>query len=210
MDARSALNEEQTAILEDLNNQLAEVEQDTLQRTVILKKISGAWYEMGRKDIAGYYAEEVAKIEDSALSWSITGTTYSLAVQNATDDKVRQWASPRAVGAFENASSLEPYNMDHKINLALTYIDNPSSTNPMKGILMLRELNESDPKNVKVINQLARLAIQTNQFERAIERLQVALRYEPDNRNSNCLLVQAYESIGKKDEAEPYKKNCIK
>ena len=206
-EARQALNEEQIALVdqvtEDVRN--ASSKEDKIST---YKALSSAWFSLGRKDISGFYAEEVAKRDSTAEAWSIAGTTYTLAVQGTEDEKVIEWSGKRAVTAFEQAISLDPENTDHKINLALTYVENPLSAQPMKGIMMLRDLNQNEPENVKVINQLARLAIRTNQFDRAIERLTKALTIDPNNKTSNCLIAQAYGAIGNTAEAEKYQSNC--
>jgi len=64
-------------------------------------------------------------------------------------------------------------------------------------------------RNVLVLTTLARLAIQTNQLEKAIERLNTAIRVEPDNKKANCLMVQAYDGLGNKEKAAQYAAKCI-
>ena len=112
------------------------------------------------------------------------------------------------VMAFENAISINPDNIAHKVNLALCYAERPPVDNPMKGVLMLVELNKSAPKNVLVLNTLARLAIRTGQYDRAIERLSTAIEEEPNNEKSICLLAQAYEAKGDTENASVFKQRC--
>jgi hypothetical protein len=128
-------------ILEAMNMELNSIEIDS-NKVDQLKEISGKWYELGYPAISGYYAEEIAKIKDSATAWSIAGTTYLIGAKQAKVDKTRKWSIQRATMALENAISMEPDNLDHKINLALGYVDNPPEENPMKGILQLRSLND--------------------------------------------------------------------
>ena len=78
----------------------------------------------------------------------------------------------------------------------------------MEGIMMLRKLNEDNPKNVKIINQLAKLAIRTNQIDRAIERLLIAVGIDSENNTSNCLLAQAYEAKNDAANAQKYAAKC--
>src|SRR5690606_5723955 len=101
-----------------------------------------------------------------------------------------------------------PSNLQHQVNLALVYTENPPSENPMKGILMLVNLNKQEPENVMVLNQLGRLAIKTGQFEKAIERLSKAIELEPDNLASNCLLAKAYQGTGDQAKASKYQTQC--
>ena len=78
----------------------------------------------------------------------------------------------------------------------------------MKGIQMLLSLNDEYPNNVKVLNQLGRLAIQTNQWDRALKRLKAALAVEPNNRSTICMITKVYESLQEFSEAERYRKLC--
>lgn len=207
MEARDELRPEASATLLALERQLKQVEADSL-KVGIYQQISSTWYAEGHPAIAGFYAEQLAEIVDTEEAWSIAGTTYSIGLNNTTEDKLRTYCFGRAVKAFENAISINPLNVDHKINLALCYIEVPPAGNPMKGILMLRELNEKYPENVPVLNNLGRLAIQTGQFERAITRLLKAVELDAENLAANCLLAQAYEGLGKTAEASVYKDKC--
>lgn len=208
-EAQSKLTPQQTTVIEAINLDLNKVANDTSKRVTILKSLSGTWYEMGFPAISGNYAEEIATIEKSAESWSIAGTTYALCVKSSDDKKVKEFCSKRAVNAFEKTISFDPENIDARINLAICYVDSPSKDNPMQGIMMLRDLNTKYPKNVSVLNQLAKLALQTNQIERALERLEASILIDPDNNNTICMLASAYESAGNKVKAEEYQKKCI-
>ncbi len=197
LDVKKTLTKEQRSIVEALNVELNNANTDEAE-IALNKRLSSTWYEIGQPIIAGHYAEQIAKVEESEESWSIAGTSYLLGVKSSQEKKLRDYASSHAIAAFEAAMSINPDNMDHKINKALCFVENPVES-PMEGIMMLRKLNEDNPKSVKVINQLARLAIRTNQMDKAIERLLVAVGIDSENNTSNCLLAQAYEA--KKDVA---------
>jgi tetratricopeptide (TPR) repeat protein len=208
-EAQTKLTPQQTTVIEAINLDLNKVADDTSKRVTILKSLSGTWYEMGFPAISGNYAEEIANIEKSAESWSMAGTTYALCVKSSEDTKVKEFCSKRAVNAFEKTISLDPENIDARINLAICYVDSPAKDNPMQGIMMLRDLNTKYPKNVSILNQLAKLALQTNQIEKALERLEASILIDPDNNNTICMLASAYESAGNKVKAEEYQKKCI-
>jgi len=203
------LSGQQKTIVEAMNLDLKTHDGDTLKKIEVLKSISGTWYDYGYPEIAGIYAEDIANMDKSAQSWSITGTTFALCVKNNEKENIRGFCSKRAVKAFENAISIEPNVVDHRINLAICYVDNPMPENPMQGILMLRDLNDKYPESVPVLNQLGRLAIQTNQIDKAIERLETAIKLEPNNKNTICLLASAYKSAGFEEKAKEYEDRCI-
>lgn len=206
-DALPRLDNQSKSIIEAMNLDLNANVTDTLKKIEILKSLSGTWYELGYPEISGIYAEDISEMDKTAQSWSITGTTFALCVKNNDKEKVRDFCSKRAIKAFENAISIQPDVVDHRINLAICYVDNPLEDNPMQGILMLRDLSEKYPENVSVLNQLARLALQTNQIDRAIQRLETALDIEPDNNNTICLLARAYRSAGN-EKAQEFEEKC--
>lgn len=181
---------------------------DTAARVEALKQLSSVWFQHGYPELAGHFAEEVARLAPSGESWSIAGTTYLLCIQGQKPEKVRDFCTQRAIEALESAASLEPDSLRHRINLALVYTENPPPDNPMKGIQMLLSLDNEHPNNPMILNQLGRLAIKTGQYERAIQRLESALAQAPNNRTTICLLAQAYEHAGMKDKAAQFENRC--
>jgi tetratricopeptide (TPR) repeat protein len=206
-EAKSKLPTEKSTLILSIETKLRESRTDSA-KVEILKELSGNWYKLERIDIAGFYAESIAEIKNDEESWSIAGTTYAIGIQRAKEEKVKQFCFGRAVRAFENAISINPSNTTHKVNLAVCYVENPLPDNPMKGILMLRDIVEKEPENVLVLTTLGRLAIQTAQFDKAIERLQKALSLEPENNKANCLIAQAYQGRGDTGNAEKYAIKC--
>ena len=206
-EAKKSLEPQQMAILNGLEVDYQDAASDSV-RIERLKELSSNWYDFGRADVAGYYAEEVAELVGDEDAWSIAGTTYSICLQRQADEKTKEFCAERAVGALETAASLNPDNLQHKINLALVYTERPPQDNPMKGVLMLVEMNKNNPENVAVLTQLGRLAIKTGQFDKAVERLGKVVELEPTNRPANCLLATAYGNLGNQERADFFTKNC--
>lgn len=186
---------------------LSEAKND-LDKTEAYKGLSSAWYKIDRFAIAGYYAQLVADQEATAEAWSIAGATYNRGLNFEKEEKAIEFCTNRAIQAFENAISLDPSNVTHKVNLAVCYAERPPQDNPMKGILMLIDLNKKHPENVPTLSTLGRLGIQTGQFEKAAGRLEKALQIEPKNVKVNCLLAQAYEGLGLTEKATTFKNIC--
>ncbi len=165
---------------------------DSTARIDHLKQLSGKWYKLQQYFIAGHYAAEVAEMESSAEAWSIAGTTYIPGI--ATSDPLLKSASFRgAVAALENAISLDPESIEHRVNLAVAYTENPPEENPMKGIQMLLNLDKKHPDNLPVLTTLGRLAIKTGQLDKAKERLERAIKIDPEHGRAICLLADVYE-----------------
>ncbi len=205
--ASKGLSANQLANVEALQRRLDEAVVDST-RTARYRELSSLWYQYGYPVMSGYYAQQIAEIEQTEESWAITGTTYTIALQEAGDESTRAFASGRAVRAFEAAVSLNPEELSHKVNLALVYTLDPPQDNPMRGILMLRELDGAHPREPMILNNLARLAIQTRQYERAVERLETVLEVDPNNIRAICLLAEAYRSLNDDAQAADYTRRC--
>ncbi len=206
--ARQQLSVDTSTMVMGLEKELRSAVTDTT-KVESLKKLAGIWYDAGRADISGYYAQEIANILNTEDAWAITGTTFMIGGRKASEKKIKDFCFENAKTAFENAISLNPANYTHKVNLALWFTENPPQANPMKGILMLRDLNQQAPENVLVLTTLGRLSIRTGQFAKAVERLENAVQLEPDNKKANCLLVEAYDGLNNKEKAAEYAAKCI-
>lgn len=208
--ARDELTSVQIATLANLEERLELTENsDTEPRRPLLEKLAGEWFRAGQPAISGVYARRIAEESDDAEDWNIAATTFSLCLQREeTDDKTRQFCAAQAEQAYTAAISIDPDDVDARINLAVTYTDYPSQSNPMQGILMLRELVEKYPDNARVYITLAQLAIKTNQLDKAAERLTTAAELEPDNPDAVCPLAQVYEQLQQPAKAAPYIERC--
>ncbi|TAK44578.1 MAG: hypothetical protein EPO28_04640 [Saprospiraceae bacterium] len=206
-EAKGSLGIQESAKVLTLESELVNASSDSM-KIEIYKKLSSAWYDANKPAIAGFYAEKIAGLTKTEDAWSIAGTTYSICVQREKEEKVRSYCRQYAIQSLENAASLNPSNLQHKVNMALVYTEMPLKENPMKGIMMLVDMNKQYPQNVLVLTQLGRLALKTSQFEKAIQRLQQAIAIEPDNSEVNCLLSDAYSGIGDAPKAEAARKKC--
>ncbi len=173
------------------------------------KRLSGFWFDAGKPWISGYYARKVAEKEGTEEAWSIAGTTFLLCLQGKElEESIRGYCFDEAVAAFEAALSLNPKNLDNRINLSLVYVESPPEDNPMKGIRMLLDLSREYPESAAVLNQLGRLALQTGQIDKALERLEAALQLEPQNPKTLCLLARAYQQAGDTVRAARFEAAC--
>jgi len=207
-DAKKKLDSRQNGVIGIAEMELQAASDDTLKASQ-MEVLARDWYGFGYPEVSGYYAEEIAKLRNNGSSWGIAGTTFTLCAKSKSENKVKEYCRQHALRAFENAISEEPDNIDHRLNMALLNVEVPEEGgNPMKGIQMLLSLNEDYPKSVKVLNQLGRLAIQTNQWDRAKERLIASLEIEPNNRSTICMLAKVYQSLQDFSAAETFTRRC--
>lgn len=182
--------------------------QDPLSQVALYKELSAFWYQRNEPLLSAIAAERVAFIEKADSSWSVAGALFYNANVGAVDSATRVFAAKKALNAFETASQLAPQTPEHQVNLALVYAENPQPDNPMKAVMLLRELEQKYPDNPAVYNALGRLAIKTSQWDRAIQRLEKAYALDPKNPNTPCLLAQAYSRAGRDAEAKTFADLC--
>lgn len=209
-DAKEHLSGTQVSQLEALELSSLNAKQDK-EKSEALKSLSGFWYRFGNIPIAGGYADSVAILENTPQAWSVAGGTYYQGLMAAKDNQlIRTYTAAKAVTAFESAASLAPEQPEHRVNLALVYAENPPPDNPMQAVLMLKDLETKYPNEPAVYNALGRLAIKTNQWDRAIQRLEKAMSLDPNNSNTPCLLAKAYEGAGNMQKAQEMAVKCRK
>ncbi len=207
---RDELSPSQIATLANLEERLELAENsDTEPQRPLLEKLAGEWFRAGHPAISGIYARKIAEASATAEDWSIAATTFTLCLQQeGTDNKTLQFCSAQAEEAYQSAISLDPDDVDARINLAVSYTDFPPQDNPMKGIMMLRDLEKQYPGNARVYITLAQLAIRTNQLDRAAQRLEKAVELEPDNPDAVCPLARVYEQLNQQEQAAAMIEQC--
>jgi len=209
-EAKSRLSASQLESILQLETDLSTEKQGNIEKKVVdaLKTLSSKWYEVGEIPIAGAYAEQVAGMENTDSSWSVAGGTFYNGLIAAKEPALRDYCASHAIQAFEQASLVNPQKVEHRVNIALIYAENPPADNPMKAVLMLRELEAKHPDNPSVYNALGRLAIKTGQWQRAIDRLEKAYSLDPKNPNTPCLLAKAYEGADNTTKANEFARKC--
>lgn len=177
-------------------------------RIASLKKISGFWYAQGKTGLAAEYARKVAELVATPDAWTLAATNFVLAIKQGlgTESEQKDWLS-KARHGFEQAVALDSNNVVSKLNQALLAVEFPEN-GPMEGILALRKLNKQYPDEPAVLFHLARLAIETNQLDRAKERLSHLVKVAPDYTRAYCLLAQIAEKENNSVAFKSYSEKC--
>jgi len=77
-----------------------------------------------------------------------------------------------------------------------------ASDNPVQGIALLREVLEADPRNEKALYNMGILAVQSNQYDKAVTRFQDLVKVNPKNVNGQFYLGVTLARTGAKAEAK--------
>lgn len=209
-EANKELKKEDLEFVEALESQLQYAGDDST-KVEIMKQLSAKWFKLKKPLLSGIYAKEIAEKLQSAQSWGMAGTTFAAALKQADlPEKDRPLTRDQAVDAFEHAISLDPKAVDYRVNQALCFIETPDQAQPMKGVQMLAGLATNYPESPLPPYHLARLAVQTGQYDRAEGRIEQALKLAPEDPKIACLAIDIYKAVNKPEKAEALAGLCAK
>ncbi len=171
------------------------------KRIIFADSLAKTYKIVGKLDSLAKYTEVRALINPSIENLIIAGDGYYQAFNFAVDQSRRKYLSEKTQEYYirvleENASLLNV-----KSKLAMTYV---VGANPMQGIMMLREVLEEDPENELAIYNLGILAINSGQFDKAIERFEKLKQINASNPEAHFYLGYCLYEQGKINDSKPY------
>lgn len=169
------------------------------QRTPVALNLATRYATVQRFDSAGYYLTTIAEAKPTEKAWQRAADAYYQAFTFATTPERRELLGKEARDLYDKVLAENPNNLDAKTNLGMAYM---SSDNPVKGISLMREVLEADPKNQKVLYNLGILAIQSGQFDRAAERLGQLVQLNPSSVEGQFYLGVSLARLRRKAAAE--------
>lgn len=151
-------------------------------------------------DSAAKYQGIVAEKDPAVYSFKKAGDTYYEAFTFAVDQRKAQDLAEKAREFYNKGIELGSGEeaLDMKANVAMTYI---ATSNPMQGISMLTEILKEDPEHEVAIFNLGILSIQSNQYDKAVERFEKLVSLYPDNLQGQFYLGLSYKETGKNQKA---------
>lgn len=160
--------------------------------------LSQFWLRNSQPGIAAWYLKKGAMLVPTFASWNKAGEFFYKASRFAKDE-ARHYFIDNAIESYNKALELDSTNLDTKVNLGICYVE--SSGEPMKGIMLLREVVSKDSTHINAQLNLGLFAVQSGQYDKAIERFERILRIKPEFTEAYLYLGQTYASMGKKDKA---------
>jgi tetratricopeptide (TPR) repeat protein len=166
---------------------------------VALDSLMATFQSINLYDSAAIYAENLASTHQDLNLWHKAGDAYFGAFTYALDQAKVERLGNKAREMYSKVLAAEPDRLDIKNNVAMTYI---ATANPMQGIMMLREILETDKQNEQALLNMGRLSMQSGQYDRAVERFEALVNYHPTSLDGNYLLAVCYFESGKSDKAK--------
>jgi len=150
-------------------------------------------------DSAAFYAEEVAELESTTANQRRAADLYYEAFTFAMSAEKTARMGEKARSYYQKVREQDPSDLDAKAKMAMTYV---SSSNPMQGIQMLREVLEEDANNSLAIYNLGLLSMQSQQYDKAVDRFEKLVTLDPEHLQAQFLLGVSYFEAGDKAKAE--------
>jgi|SRR3954468_88 len=147
---------------------------------------------------AAYYMEKEAMTSPVEKNWADAGNRYYMAVRFSKPEQQAMLYS-KAIECFERTLELDPGNVEAKISLASCYVE--GSSQPMKGIALLKEVEKVDSNNVNLQLNFAFFSEKSGQWDKAIKRFEKVLAIKPDLIDVHLHLAEAYRQKGDKKNA---------
>ena len=152
------------------------------------------WDKQKRPDFASYFAEKIAERQQTAISYNKAGDRYYYSIRFTKDNTEIPSLYQSAMRCYEKALQKDADLIDAKIQLAACYVE--GSTDPMKGISLLREVEKRDSNNVKLQLSFAFFSVKSQQWDKAIKRFETVLRIDPLYIEAYLHLADTYEQQG--------------
>ncbi|MBK7682250.1 MAG: tetratricopeptide repeat protein [Bacteroidetes bacterium] len=95
----------------------------------------------------------------------------------ANDSMIQSLLVGKAITNYQKVLELNPNNLNAKTDLGACYADGTSE--PMKGIMLLRDVVAADPNHEMAQYNLGMLSVKSGQLDKAIERFQKVPEINP-------------------------------
>ncbi len=171
-------------------------------------RIARIWQEHKQFPVAAYYYAKAAKLENSEKSLNFAGQFFLQLVQHTHSHDMQVWVAQQAIDCFRQSLLVNPDNDTTKLALAAGYIEGTHET--MEGVQVLLGITREKPAHIPANLMLGRLAVQSGQYDKAIERFETILSQEPGNTEALYFMAEAYKGKGNKDKAIELFEACKK
>jgi tetratricopeptide (TPR) repeat protein len=192
--AKTALTASQKISILSAENQLV-ASKSTQDSVKAYKSLARFWADsVHRIEPYLYYTYSAALLENSEKS--LTFAAQLLVNNLITPDAppaIQTWIAGNAKVLLEKALVINPKNDSATINLGACYLFGNISSNPMEGILKIKQVVDKNPHNTYGQLILAMGGKKSGQNEKAIERFLILLKDEPNNIEAMVNLAECYE-----------------
>ena len=193
--ARKSLKRQESDIITSLEN-LVSAEPGNL---TYKDSLGRQWDKFQQPSISSYYFEEIALEKKDEKSWINAAYRYFDAFQTTNDSLMRKMMVEKAIECYKKVLEINADNLDAKTDLGVCYAEGTSD--PMQGIMLLREVVTQKPEHENAQFNLGILSIRSGQYEKAVERFQKVLAINPARKEMYLMIGRAWMLAGNNEKA---------
>jgi tetratricopeptide (TPR) repeat protein len=178
--------------------QKAKTATDKDEKFKAYESLGKRWQAIGQKGIAAHYFANAGDLVNSEKILNFAAHLYEEGMSKADNAAVRKLYADGKVNSLNKVVGINPNNDTATMDLALAMID---QGDVMNGVFKLRDFAEKNPKNIRAQVTLGKMALQSNQLDKAIERGKIVLALDKDNFEAHLFMGEAYKNAGEIDKA---------
>jgi tetratricopeptide (TPR) repeat protein len=160
------------------------------QQILAYEALGKLWQQNKNRAIAAHYFGKSGKLENSRKKLNFAAHLFSEELHEERDPRVRQWMAEEAIACYQQSIALDPDNDTTRIDLAAVYINGTGET--MKGIEQLLTIVRKDSTNIPANMILGRMAVESGQLDKAIQRGNTILSVDKENVEAYWFMAEAY------------------
>ncbi|WP_018341611.1 tetratricopeptide repeat protein [Cytophaga aurantiaca] len=173
---------------------------DKEKKRIFADSIVKYYTQFHQYDSVAKYSGEIVLLQPTEKNLVSAGDAYMQASDLVSEnDKSTYMDKSRFY--YQKALDLNAKNLDTKSKLAMTYV---TTSTPMKGIALLREVVKEDPANQTAIFNLGYLSMQSGQYAKAVDRFEELIKVNPAHASGTFYLGLSYLELGNKSKANQY------
>jgi len=177
---------------------------DKEKKRIFADSIVTYYIQFHQYDSVAKYSGEIAILQPTEKNLVSAADAYMQASDLVSvNDKPAYMDKARLY--YEKALDVNAKNLDTKSKLAMTYV---TTSTPMKGISLLREVVKEDPTNETALFNLGYLSMQSGQYEKAADRFEALIKVNPAHASGTFYLGLSYQELGNKAKANQYFKKA--
>ncbi len=176
------------------------------QQIKVYQQLASFWGDsVHQHEFHVFYTSEGAKLENNEKNLTFAAQLMLDDLRKEDDMAKRGWKSEQAITLFQQAIALNPDNDSLKVGLGSCYVfgkgmaGDPQET--MKGIQELLKVVAKDSNNMKAQLVLGIGGVISNQYDKAIVRLEKVVKAQPGNLEAISWLADGYAAHGDKPNA---------
>jgi tetratricopeptide (TPR) repeat protein len=201
--AKPALDAAQTKQISTLEEQLSGAS-DAVKPSV-QRSLAALWDAAVQPAPAAFYYLAIAQKTNGFDDWMNAGNRFNEATKRTQEAGEQTALSAKAAEAFNNATKLNPTDLEAKTGLGVAYVNGGGM--PMQGIALLLDVVKQDPKNHSALLNLGMFAMKSGQYDKAVGRFKAMIAIK-EELEPYFYLAESYKQLGQKQEAIAAYEKC--